>query len=81
MDIQILRVRYYWPTIAIDCTSFVQKCVPCQKHGNISHQRHEELHIIFSSWPYAKWGDGHYRPFPTRKGTSQVPISGSGLLH
>jgi len=54
MTTRILRAGYYWPTMMADVTSFVKRCIPCQKHGNISHVKQEELHSVSSPWPFAK---------------------------
>jgi len=36
--------------------TFFKKCIPCQKHENITHKRQKELHDILSPLPFAKWG-------------------------
>jgi len=41
MTTRILRVDYFWPTMEVDCQAFVKKCIPCQKHGNLIHQKQE----------------------------------------
>lgn len=46
---RILRVGYFWSTMEVDCTTYVKKCIPCQKHRNLIHGRQEEIHI---SSPY-----------------------------
>ena len=56
MTTRILRAGYFWPTMEADCQDFVKKCIPCQKHGNLIHQKQEQLHSILSPWPFAKWG-------------------------
>ena len=48
--------------------TFVKKCIPCQKHGNLIHQKQEQLHSILSLWPFAKWGMHILGPFSPGKG-------------
>jgi len=59
---------YFWPTMEADCHTFVKKCIPCQKHGNLIHQKQEQLHSILSPWPFAKWGMDILGPFTPGKG-------------
>jgi len=68
MATRVLRVRYFWPTIEADCQDYVRKCKPCQKHGNLIHQKQEQLHHILSPWPFAKWGIDILGPFSPGKG-------------
>ena len=37
MTNRILKVGYFWSTMEADCHTFVKKCIPCQKHGNLIH--------------------------------------------
>jgi len=55
MATKVLRAGYFWPTIEADCQDYVKKCKPCQKHGNLIHQKQEQLHHILSPWPFARW--------------------------
>ena len=48
MTTRILHASYFWPTMEADCHAFVKRCIPCQKHGNLIHQKQEQLHSIFS---------------------------------
>ena len=68
MTTRIFRVGYFWPTMEADCQDFVKKCIPCQKHGNLIHQKQEQLHSILSPWPFAKWGMDILGPFSPGKG-------------
>ena len=68
MTTRILRAGYFWPTVEADCRDFVKKCKPCQKHGNLIHQKQEQLHSILSLWPFAKWGMDILDPFSPDKG-------------
>ena len=63
MATRVLRAGYFWPTIEADCQDHVRKCKPCQKHGNLIHQKQEQLHHILSPWPFAKWGMDILDPF------------------
>jgi len=67
MATRILRASYYWPTMESDCHDFVKKCISCQKHGNLIHQKQEELHSILSPRPFAKWGMDILRLFTLGK--------------
>jgi len=68
MAARILRAGYYWPTMEEDCTTYVQKCVQCQKHRPITHMHQEELHHVSSPWPFSKWGMDIIGPFAAGKG-------------
>jgi len=68
MSARILRAGYYWPTMVADVSKFVKRCIPCKKHGNISHVKQEEIHNISSPWPFAKWGMDIVDPFTPGKG-------------
>ena len=39
MTTRILRAGYIWPTMEAYCQAFVKKCILCQKHGNLIHQK------------------------------------------
>lgn len=47
-----------------DCLAFTQKCLACQKHGNVIHAPTTELHSMVSPWPFAQWGIDIVGPFP-----------------
>jgi len=68
MTTRILRAGYFWAIMEADCHTFVKKCIPCQKHGNLIHQKQEQLHSILSPSPFAKWGMDILNPFTPRKG-------------
>jgi len=68
MTTRILRAGYFWLTMEADCHTFVKKCIPCQKHGNLIHQKQEQLHSILSLWPFAMWGMNILGPFFPGKG-------------
>jgi len=68
MATRVLRAGYFWPTIEADCQDHVRKCKPCEKHGNLIHQKQEQLHHILSPWPFAKWGMDILGPFSPGKG-------------
>jgi len=68
MSTRILRAGYFWLTIEADYQDYVRKCKPYQKHGNLIHQKQEQLHSILSPWPFAKWGMDILGPFYPDKG-------------
>ena len=51
MATRILRADYFWPTIKADCQNYIKKCKPCKKHGNLIHQKQEQLNSILSPSP------------------------------
>ena len=81
MTTRILRVGYLWPTMEADCQDFVKKCKPCQKHGNLIHQKQEQLHSILSPWPFAKWEMDILGPFSPGKGQVKFLIVVRRLLY
>ncbi|XP_027941112.1 uncharacterized protein LOC114194906 [Vigna unguiculata] len=72
MATRIFRAGYFWPTMEADCQDFVKKCKPSQKHGNLIHQKQEQLHAILSPWPFAKWGMDILGPFSPDKGQAEA---------
>jgi len=68
MTTRILIAGYFWLTIEAGFQDYVRKCKPCQKHGNLIHQKQEQLHSILSPWPFAKWGMDILDPFSPGKG-------------
>ena len=79
MVAQVLRVKYYRPTIRRYCTKYMKKCEECHKFYNISHLLVKELHNIKASWPFATWGVYIVGPFPPAKG--QVKFLLVGIDH
>ena len=65
---KVLRQGYYWPTIQADSLAFVQKCDKCQHFPTIPCQPPEELTVVSSPWPFAKWGIDLIGHFPTSRG-------------
>ncbi|XP_014498730.1 uncharacterized protein LOC106759872 [Vigna radiata var. radiata] len=61
---RVLRAGFFWPTLEKDCLVFSQKCLSCQKHGNVFHAPATELHNIVSPWPFSQWGMDRVGPFP-----------------
>ncbi|XP_014524370.1 uncharacterized protein LOC106780585 [Vigna radiata var. radiata] len=64
---RILRAGYFWPTLEEDCMAFSQKCLACQKYGNVFHAPASELHNIVSPWSFAQWGMNIVGPFPVER--------------
>jgi len=74
MTTRILLAGYFWLTMEADCQDFVRKCIPCQKHGNLIHQKQEHLHSILSPWPFANSGMDILGPFSPGKGQVKILI-------
>jgi len=68
MATRVLRAGYFWPTIEADFQNYVKKCKPCHKHGNLIHQKQEQLHSILAPWRFTKWGMDILGPFSPGKG-------------
>lgn len=60
---RILRAGYFWKTLEKDCLAFSQRCLACQKHGNVFHAPASELHNIVSPRPFSQWGMDIVGPF------------------
>ncbi|XP_020231104.1 uncharacterized protein LOC109811709 [Cajanus cajan] len=71
---KLLRAGYYWPTMITDCATFVKRCQPGQRHGNLIHQPAEQLHCIPPAWSFATWGADILGPFPVAKGQCKFLI-------
>ena len=53
---KILRMRYYWNTMTIDCVDFVKSFHDCQTHENLNHVPPSKLYSMTSPWPFSVWG-------------------------
>ena len=53
---KILRMRYYWNTMKIDCVDFVKSFHDCQTHENLNHVPPSKLYSMTSPWPFSFWG-------------------------
>lgn len=47
-----------------DALDFKKKCNQCQRHAEMNHLSAENLHMISSPWPFAKWGLDIVGPLP-----------------
>jgi hypothetical protein len=52
----ILRARYFWPSLFKDCIIVVQKFHTCQTYNNKIRFHRTPLHPIVFVGPFAKWG-------------------------
>ena len=41
---KILKERYYWNTMEVDCVDNVKSCHDCQAHANLNHVPPNELY-------------------------------------
>ena len=64
---EVLRTKYYWPTVQKDAFAFVQACDKCQWFANIIKVLVEELTPITSPWPLTQWRTDIAGPLPTGK--------------
>nr|KYP60272.1 Copia protein [Cajanus cajan] len=67
MVTRVLRAGYYWPTLKLDCQTYVQKCKECQQFSNTHRQPPEALYQMMSLWPFAQWGMDILGPFPLQR--------------
>ena len=56
MTRQIMRIRYYWMTLEVDCINYVRKCHKCQIYVDKIHVPPSSLHVMVSPWPFLMWG-------------------------
>ncbi|XP_026396226.1 uncharacterized protein LOC113290851 [Papaver somniferum] len=52
---RILTQGYFWPYMQKDAKEYAQKYVPYQEHALISKRPANELHPVFSPWPFDKY--------------------------
>ncbi|XP_070042800.1 uncharacterized protein [Nicotiana tomentosiformis] len=53
---KILRARYFWMTMEIDCIKHVRKCHQCQVHADMIRVPANELNATSSPLPFFAWG-------------------------
>ncbi|XP_013624472.1 PREDICTED: uncharacterized protein LOC106330572 [Brassica oleracea var. oleracea] len=65
LALKIKNLRFYWPTLNVDCETDVRKCDKCQRHASTLHSPTEFLHRVPSypncSIPIHTMGNGHHR--------------------
>ena len=64
---KIVWQGYYWTDMVKDAEQYVQRCDACQYFSPLIHQPAEELNLVLSPWPFAKWGIDLIGPLPLRK--------------
>ena len=50
---KILKIKYYWNTMEIDCVDYTKSCYDCQTHANLNHIPPSELYSMTSPWPFS----------------------------
>ena len=50
----VIRARYYWPTIQADAKAYVKVCDQCQRFSNVPRQLSEYLTSMMALWPFAQ---------------------------
>ncbi|WVZ16697.1 hypothetical protein V8G54_009679 [Vigna mungo] len=52
----------FWLTTKVDCVEYVKKCIPCQKHDNMIHDKQKELHhLALTTSPNGNYANIVYR--------------------
>ncbi|XP_075670112.1 uncharacterized protein LOC142639860 [Castanea sativa] len=64
---KVVRARYFWPTMQKDAIQVVQRCVNCQRFGNVQHVPTKHLTNISSPWPFSTWEIDIVSPLPPGK--------------
>ncbi|XP_026459155.1 uncharacterized protein LOC113359787 [Papaver somniferum] len=64
----ILAQGYFFPYMQKDAKEYAQKCVPCQEHASVPKRPANELHPVFSPWPFSMWGLDIIGPLPKAPG-------------
>ena len=52
---KILRARYYWSTMEVDCYQHSRTCHKCQIYADKVHVPLVPLHFLTAPWPFAIW--------------------------
>jgi hypothetical protein len=52
----VLRARYFWPSLFKYCIASIQKCYTCQTYNHNIRSHPALLHPVVSVGPFAKWG-------------------------
>ncbi|KAI9109814.1 hypothetical protein K1719_018855 [Acacia pycnantha] len=58
-----VRAGYFWPTLAANAKTHVQKCDNCQRHVSTIKAPPATLQTISAPWPFFKWGMDLLGPF------------------
>ncbi|CAI9762905.1 unnamed protein product [Fraxinus pennsylvanica] len=53
---------------------FVRKCDKCQRFSNVQKQPSQELTIVTSPWPFAKWGIDFIGPLLKGRASARFDI-------
>ncbi|XP_050891682.1 uncharacterized protein LOC127097216 [Lathyrus oleraceus] len=56
MDKKILRDRYYWTTMEVNCYNFVKRYHKCQLYGDKIFVPPTPLNVLTSPWLFSMWG-------------------------
>ncbi|GAA0143433.1 hypothetical protein LIER_04120 [Lithospermum erythrorhizon] len=67
---KITRTGFFWPAMVKDSADFVQKCIACQKLGNVPHQSSTTMTPIISHIPFLVWGIDLVEKLPKAKGSA-----------
>lgn len=53
---QLIRTRFFWPTMQKDSSNYVQRCDLCQRFETTMGKHTKPLHTIIPTWPFMKQG-------------------------
>ncbi|XP_057808633.1 uncharacterized protein LOC131023106 [Salvia miltiorrhiza] len=62
---KIIRAGFYWPGIDRDTKAYVKKCESCQRHAPRINVPGEEMGVMYSAYPFDKWGIDIVGQLPT----------------
>ena len=61
----LIRTRYYWPTMQRDTEAYVKTYDKCQRFSNTIKQPSKELTPMTAPWLFSQWGLDIMSPFLT----------------
>ncbi|XP_013617716.1 PREDICTED: uncharacterized protein LOC106324265 [Brassica oleracea var. oleracea] len=71
---KILQAGFWWPTMFKDAHSFISKCDPCQRQGNISKRIEMPQNFILEVEVFDVWGIDFMGPFPSSYNNNTTPF-------
>ena len=65
---KVVHSRYYWPTLRADALGFIKRSRWCQEFANVPRTPSDNLHSLYSPWPFAMWVMDILGPLPKAPG-------------